>query len=160
MQCSDKAKAWVQHLAQQNPNQQILLPCASLSLQQEEGDVTLLNSIESKKRHVYSFLYWNKTNKDINTHLTPIIWTSSSLAHSKRCLQFFSVVPNFMLLSSPPISSSVAICSKTLREGEDDWGRVGLHHHQHMWSLKIVGSVLIMLPVFPNPAMDGWIKWT
>jgi hypothetical protein len=86
---------------------------------------------ERKKRKDMFFLFFSVLKKHY-THLTPIIWTSSSLAHSKRCLQFFSVVPNFMLPSSPPILSSVAICSKTLREGEDDWGRVGLHHHQHM----------------------------
>lgn len=56
------------------------------------------------------------------THLTPTIWTPSSLAHSIRCLQFFRVVPNFIFISSPAVMSSVAMCSKSLREGEDDLG--------------------------------------
>lgn len=56
------------------------------------------------------------------THLTPTIWTPNSLAHSMRCLQFFRVVPNFIFISSSAVMSSVAMCSKSLREGEDDWG--------------------------------------
>lgn len=80
-----------------------------------------------------------------STHLTPTIWTFSSLAHSMRWRQFFRVVPNFRVISSSPFMSSVAIWSKSLREGEDDWGTVGLQQHQHMWSLKTVRSMLIML---------------
>lgn len=98
-----------------------------------------------------------------NTHLTPIIWTSSSLAHSKRCLQFFRVVPNFMLPSSPPIWSSVAICSKTLREGEDDWGRVGLHHHHTPSSAHVKPEDCrdcVDYVVRAPKSSDGRIKWT
>lgn len=80
-----------------------------------------------------------------STHLTPTIWTFSSLAHSMRWRQFFRVVPNFIVISSSPFMSSVAIWSKSLREGEDDWGTVGLQQHQHMWSLKTVRSMLIMM---------------
>lgn len=108
-------------------------------------------TLNSSYKHLLSQAENNKV-----THLTPTIWTPNSLAHSMRCLQFFRVVPNFIFISSSAVISSVAMCSKSLREGEDDWGswftssaHVKPEDCQKCWLCCQYSS-----------SIDGWVKGT